>query len=372
MVKFSLLILYTLIMTSSIGAQNNPKNLDIDWKTDLSTHSVPLSEFTALLPPDGIPPIDRPEFMNIEQARDVFFEHEPVIVVKANGVAKAYPLSILMYHEIVNDQVGKKFLSITYCPLCNAAIVFNRENEFEGKKVLLDFGVSGMLRNSDLVMYDRQTESWWQQFTGEALAGELTGQILDFYPSMLMSFKNFAEIYSDGQVLSTETGKGKDYGKNPYVDYDHPENEQPRLFKGSVDDRLPAMERIINITANGEHKIYPLSTIKDEQVINDQFHDQSVVIFYDDEMVSVLDDAFIRESKKTGSVTVFDPVMEGNRLSFTREDDVFVDTQTESVWNLAGECVLGKLRGEKLTPLVHGNHFAFAWFAFQPDCTIYE
>lgn len=372
MIKDALLLFCTgLLYTLSI-AQENPRELDIDWKTDTTKSSVPLSEFTALMEPDGIPPIDEPRFISITEAKKAFFEHEPVIAIEVNGEARAYPLSILMYHEIVNDQIGEEYLAITYCPLCNAAMVFDRKVVINGDTTILDFGVSGMLRNSDMVMYDHQTESWWQQFIGEALVGDLAGKQLDIFSSMMISLEKFAESYPKGKVLSTDTGKDFEYGKNPYVGYDNLENEQPRLFKGKVDDRLPAMERIINIRSNGEHKIYPLSIIQEKGVINDEFDDQKVVFFYDDGMTSVLDDGDISKAKKVGSVTVFEPVVDDHALTFKKKKGQFIDRETQSTWNITGECIKGKLKGSELRPLIHGNHFAFAWFAFQPDCEIYQ
>lgn len=363
---------YLLIIGLTAVGQKNPRNIEVKWKTDTSKALISLDEFTALMQPDGIPPIDNPVFFNIEKAKEAYFEHEPVIAIEVNGDAKAYPLSILMYHEIVNDEIGEEYLSITYCPLCNAAMVFNRKKEIKGEEVILDFGVSGMLRNSDMVMYDRQTESWWQQFIGEALVGELAGMSLDIYPSMIIPLEKFAESYPKGMVLSTDTGEDFEYGKNPYVDYDNIENKQPRLFKGEVDERLPAMERIINIRAGGEFKIYPFSTVQKEEVINDQFHDQKVVFFYDDGMTSVLDDGDIRKAKKIGSVTVFEPIVDDTHLTFKKKKGKFVDKQTKSVWDITGMCIEGELKGKQLRPIIHGNHFAFAWFAFQPDCEIYE
>lgn len=371
MLRVSFLLCCVILYFTS-NAQKNPRNIDVDWKTDTTKANVPLDEFTALMKPDGIPPIDDPKFMSIEKAKEVFFEHEPVIAIEADGEAKAYPLSILMFHEIVNDKVGDEYLAITYCPLCNAAMVFDRKNEIKGEEVIMDFGVSGMLRNSDMVMYDRQTESWWQQFIGEALVGELTGMSLDIYPSMLISLEKFAESYPNGVVLSTDTGDDFEYGKNPYVNYDNIENKQPRFFKGEVDERLPAMERIINIRANGEHKIYPISIIQKEEVINDRFHDQFVVFFYDHGMTSVLDENDIKKSKKIGSVTVFEPIVNDKKLTFKKKKGEFIDKETESTWDITGKCIEGELKGESLYPIIHGNHFAFAWFAFQPECEIYD
>ena len=353
-------------------AQNNPKNLDLNWKTDTSKHIVPLEEFTTLLMPDGIPPIDKPEFWDAHRASEVFFEHEPVIIIEIGGKAKAYPLSILTYHEIVNDTLGGTPIAVSYCPLCNAAIVFDRRLSHDGKDLLLDFGVSGMLRNSDLVMWDRQTQSWWQQFTGSALVGELAGEELTYLSSLIISLGEFIETYPDGLVLSTSTGHDMQYGTNPYAGYDNLENTQPRLFKGEVDSRLPAMERVVDVQVNGKYKIYPLSVISQEEVINDSFEGQPLLILYTSKTVSVLDEKNIAESREIGSVTVFKPEVNDDLLTFKKEGSGFVDEQSGSSWSITGKCIAGKLKGEELWPVVHGNHFAFAWFEFHPDSEIYE
>lgn len=360
-----------LLISFTTMAQQNPKKLELNWKTDTSKHSVPLEEFTALLQADGIPPIDIPVFWTQEKAMQVFFKHEPVIAIEINGVAKAYPLSILTYHEIVNDSLGGVPISVTFCPLCNAAIVFDRRISFEGQNWLLDFGVSGMLRNSDLVMWDRQTQSWWQQFTGTALVGELAGAQLTYLSSMLISLEEFFETFTQGLVLSTETGHNMEYGSNPYTGYDDPGNTQPRLFKGEVDTRLPAMERVIDVHSEGKYKIYPLSVISRKQVINDTFEDQALVIFYTSKTISTLDKKEISESRKIGSVTVFSSLVNDTKLTFARTKNSFIDNQTGSTWSITGKCFSGKLKGEELRPVVHGNHFAFAWFAFHPDSDIY-
>lgn len=363
---------FASILLSVSIAQKNPRELDIDWKTDTSKTEVDLNEFTALMQPDGIPPIDDPQFMTVGESKEVFFAHEPVIAIELNDEAKAYPLSILMFHEIVNDELGGELLAITYCPLCNAAMVFDRKVVIKGDTTILDFGVSGMLRNSDMVMYDRQTESWWQQFIGESLVGELAGMSLDIHPSMMISLEKFIESYPNGKVLSTETGEDFEYGKNPYTDYDNIKNEQPRLYKGTVDDRLPAMARIINIRSKGKSKIYPVSIIKEKEVINDEYNDLKVVFFYDDGMTSVLDEKDITKSRKIGSVTVFEPLVNGRQLTFRKNKEKFIDEETLSTWDITGTCVEGVLKGNKLRPLIHGNHFAFAWFAFEPECEIYS
>ena len=367
-----ILIAVFVFSCTLLFAQMNKEKINQEWKTDITNNSVPLNEFTALLKRDGIPPIDNPKFWNKEQGDKVFFKHEPVIAVVINGKAKAYPLSILTWHEIVNDRIGGVPISATYCPLCNAAIVFDRKLNFKGKEYLLDFGVSGMLRKSDMVMWDRQTETWWQQFMGEGLVGELKGAQLKVLPSMLISYEEFFRSYPDGSVLSTETGHNKEYGKNPYVNYDDLSNEKPRLFNEGVDPRLPAMERVININVKGIDRIYPLSVIQKKKVINEVPHNEPVVLFYQKGTVSVMDKNDIKSSKDIGAVTVFVPIVKNKRLTFMQGDKGFIDKETNSVWNITGRCIEGKYKGEQLEPVVHGNHFAFAWFAFKPDCEVYS
>ena len=161
----AILILATIVLLgialSRVDAASYPNSWNDDWpKTDFSIHSVDLGEiFSGGPPKDGIPSIDAPNFVPVSQVKDLGAQ-EPVIGLHVNGEARAYPLRILMWHEIVNDEIGGIPVTVTYCPLCNSSIVFDRR--LDGQ--VLDFGTTGNLRNSDLVMYDRQTESWWQQF----------------------------------------------------------------------------------------------------------------------------------------------------------------------------------------------------------------
>ena len=165
-----------------------PRFLTRGWKTDFSRHSVPFDEIRSGGPPrDGIPPIDDPKYHDVSDPPSYLRENEPVISVEINGDARAFPLAILISHEIVNDEFGGVPVSVTYCPLCNTAIAFDRR--IDGR--VLDFGTSGNLRKSDLVMWDRQTESWWQQITGEAIVGELTGTKLTLIPAPLVSWGAF-------------------------------------------------------------------------------------------------------------------------------------------------------------------------------------
>ena len=184
------------------------------WRTDFSRYTVPLDEIVSGGPPkDGIPAIDRPRFVSVSQADDWLSPREPVVLVIKGGQAKAYPLQILIWHEIVNDIVGGAPVAVTYCPLCNTALAFDRRVD----GMLLDFGTTGRLRYSDLVMYDRQTESWWQQATGEAIVGKFAGRKLEQVNAPLVSWGTFKRSSPNGLVLSRETGFDRPYGDNPYV-----------------------------------------------------------------------------------------------------------------------------------------------------------
>lgn len=229
------------------AAEPNPRPAE-NWRTDFDKHTIDLGEVLSGGPPkDGIPAIDNPKFA--EPGATAYDPKEPVIGFEHNGDARAYPLSVLMWHEIVNDVVGGHPFAVTYCPLCNAAIVFDAE--IDGKRH--DFGTTGRLRNSDLLMYDRQTESWWQQFSGEAVIGEYAGRTLDIVPSRLESFESFQERFPDGKVLVPNNPRLRDYGRNPYVSYDSRNAPYP-LFTGTLPTDINPMARVILLRRDGEVK----------------------------------------------------------------------------------------------------------------------
>ena len=378
-VKYLRIIFILLVGAISIGIalKQRSSGSDIDWKTEwpktnFEKTSIKFSEISSGGPPkDGIASIDKPAFILFSEADKWLKPIEPVIAVEINGDAKAYPIQIIIWHEIVNDEVGKTPITVTFCPLCNSSIVFDRRLNYKGKSFLLDFGTTGKLRNSDLIMYDRQTESWWQQFTGEAIVGELLGAELKMLHSNLISYANFKASYPYGSVLSKKTGYRRNYGKNPYAGYDDIRNS-PFLFEGSTDNRLPPMERIINVSIDGIHKIYPLSIVNKEKVIHDLVGNTRIVIFHLPGAVSALDKEIIEKSRDIGAATAFQSAINGKELTFRRVGEVFVDEQTKSQWSITGKALKGPLKGKQLKFILHGNHFAFAWLAFQPNSLIYQ
>ena len=337
------------------------------WATDFSRHTVPYSEImSGGVPRDGIPPVDDPRFTTPENAGEWVADNEPVIAFELNGDARAYPLQVMTWHEIVNDVVGGVPVAVTFCPLCNSAIVFDRR--LGG--VTYDFGTSGMLRRSDLIMWDRQTESWWQQFTGEGIVGELAGSSLKFLPATIHSFADFASANPEGKVLSRDTGFSRDYGRNPYAGYDRADNS-PFLFRGDLDGRLLPMERVVTVTIDDADVAFPFSFLEQERVVSYTVNGQDMVVFFKAGTASALDQGSISGSRDVGAAGVFDSRVEGRRLTFRADGDAFVDQQTGSVWNVLGRALDGPLTGAALTPLVHGDHFWFAWAAFKPDTAIY-
>ena len=339
------------------------------FATDYSKHNIDLSTLKSGGPPkDGIPSIDDPSFVSVGAARDWVAPKEPVILLEHKGTARAYPLQILTHHEIVNDRIAGTPVAVTFCPLCYSALVFKRT--LDGEPV--EFGVSGLLRNSDLVMYDRRTETLWQQFTGTAIVGDLTGQTLEQLPSQIISFRQFGQAHPDGEVLSRDTGYNRSYGRNPYAGYDDID-KTPFAFDGPVDDRLPPMAKVVAVSVGDIHKAYPHSTTEKRRVIHDMIAGRHLVVFHAPGAVSALDAVQIEESKEVGATGVFDRRVEGRTLHFSYVGNGrFRDEETGSTWRVTGEATEGPLKGTQLDRIPHGDYFAFAWMAFRPDAVLYS
>lgn len=354
----------------------NPRNIPYSWKTDTMKKGVPLSDFTVAVPKGAFNVLAYPKFVTTGEGVKMYAKHEPVISVAMNGQYRAYPLSILTLHEIANDTLGGLPILVTYCPLCNASVVYNRRLRYQDRERLLNFGVSGMLRKSDMVMFDTETETWWQQLTGEALVGEFAGAELLVIPSLIVSVEEFTRRYPDGKILSRRTGFAEaegSYGRNPYPGYEDIENSPYEDFfdKNKVDKRLPPMERVVDVESRGKRKIYPFSFLSKEGVINDSFNGKQIVIFFTSATLSTLDEREISQSKKVGSATLFNAMLDGQRLTFEKRGEHFKDLQTQSSWDVTGRSFDGPLRGKQLRIEPHSNHFAFAWLAFYPDSEIY-
>ncbi len=347
-----------------------PRHFGSGWGTNFDISIVDYGEIlSGGVPRDGIPPIRNPRFISIAEADALYADSSPVMEVSLNGDARAYPLEILIWHEIVADVVGGVPVAVTFCPLCNTAITFDRT--IAG--TVYDFGVSGLLRHSDLIMYDSQTESLWQQIGGVAIVGDMVGARLTVLPSTIVAWGDFKAQYPEGIVLSRETGYARRYGANPYAGYDRIGNT-PFLFRGEIDERLSAMERVVTLDLPGDAVAYPFTLLTEQRVVADVRDGREIVVFWTPGVTSALDGADIARSRDVGATGVFERSVDGRPLDFRPNPDdpaTFLDEQTESVWNIFGAALSGPLAGAQLTPVVHADHFWFAWAAFQPDTVVF-
>lgn len=263
-------------------------------ETDFTQISIELDEILSGGPPkDGIPSIDQPIFKTVAQITDIA-DREPVLSLEINGDARTYPIRVLTWHEIVNDTVGGKPVTVTYCPLCNAAIVFERT--VKGKE--LDFGTTGLLRNSDLVMYDRQTQSWWQQFTGEAIVGNMLGTKLTLVPARLEAFSLFKARHPNGKVLVPNNPGMRSYGANPYAGYDT--TKAPFLYRGDLPTDINPMARVVVVRQGDKRLVYALELLTNKGEITSG----DIVFKWQKGQASALDTRSIAKGREVGNVTV--------------------------------------------------------------------
>jgi hypothetical protein len=315
-------------------------------------------------PPDGIPPIDEPLFLRPRNV-DFLADNEPVVAIEVNGDARAYPVQIMTWHEIVNDTIGGTPVTVSYCPLCNTALAYDRRL---GNRIL-DFGTSGSLYRSALVMYDRQTESLWSHFSAEAIAGHLTEEKLEVLPMAMAGWAQWRDANPDGLVLSRETGHSRNYGTNPYQGYDDI-NSSPFLFRDETDDRLLAMTRIVGVQDEDDALGVQLEHLLEGNVVQAELGARDIVVWATPGTASALDTHDIAQGRDVGTTGVFESRVGDQALTFESSGEGFRDNETGSTWNVFGEGTGGPLEGERLQRVVHVDTFWFAWAAFLPDSTV--
>ncbi len=321
-------------------------------------------------PPDGIPPIDNPQFESVEEAGEWLEDDSPVMVVEVDDDVRAYPLAILTWHEIVNDTLADEPVVVTYCPLCNSALAFERTIEHEGEELILDFGTSGRLMRSNLLMYDRQTHTIWSQFEGQALIGEeLIATELERMPAWLLGFAEFAASHPDAPVLSRDTGNPRDYGRNPYQGYDAVD-AQPFLFGDETDDRFPPMTRVVGLDIAGDPVAVVVDALSSDRVIELEAGGEDVVVLWTPGQSSALDTAAIDQGREVGQTGAYRPFADGQRVQLEPDGDRFVDAESGSTFDVRGRAVDGPLEGERLQPVIHDDTFWFVWTAFRGDTRV--
>ena len=331
-----------------------------EFSTDFSRALVGPEEIRSGGPPkDGIPAIDNPEFTT-GKAADVWIgAREPVLLLRRRGSVKIYPLQILMWHEIVNDTVAGEPVAVTFCPLCNTGIAFSRR--LAGR--LLDFGTTGRLRDSNLIMYDRQSESWWQQADGKAIAGEYTGSTLEQIPVQRASWKEAKEAFPEAHVLSRNTGFTRAYGRNPYRGYDAG-GSSPFLYDGPAPPERDPLARVLQLSHAEESAVFSYEELAEKKVLHTELAGEGFVIFFEAETASALDSSAISEGRTVGSANAYHTLLGDRKLEFRLRFGRITDLQTGSRWSSLGEALSGPLKGERLEPAVAADHFWFSAWSF--------
>lgn len=289
------LIVFLFAWLLTVPASADPEFWRHEWpRTDFSRSSVEnWGEILSGGPPkDGIPALSNPDFLPVTAVSDIS-GREPVITLEVGGeVPRAYPIRYLIWHEIVNDQIGDLAYAVTFCPLCNSALIFDRRTA----QGILTFGVTGKLRNSDMVMYDRETESWWQQAEGRAIVGALTGTRLDALPGWMESLDTFRRRNPDGLVMA-EPDHARPYGRNPYRGYDTA--SRPFLYSGEPPPHgIAPLARVVRV---GD-RAWPL----DRLARAGRLTEAEVTLNWEQGLASALDTAEIDKGREIGSVRVQD------------------------------------------------------------------
>ncbi len=347
-VSFQVMFTEVTVSTDLTGDNFESSGL-IMMETNGVKHNIPLDKIRSGGPPkDGIPSIDNPVFAEISNSQ-FMSDSDTVIGLEINGEAKAYPIFILVWHEIINDRVGGIPVAITYCPLCYTNQVFERI--INGVEV--EFGTSGKLYNSNLLMYDRLTESYWSQALGIAVKGELTGYQLNLIPFDVITWKDWITLHPDTVILTTDTGYIRSYATDPYGNY----YTDPRIMfpVEHSDDRMHPKEIIIGFNQDNIYKAYKQNDIESNIIINDSIGDTSVMLI-----------SLYSENARAFERTIDDVI-----LDFEYVDGQILDLQTNSEWNYDGLSISGKYGGMQLERMPIEPGFWFEWVAFHPQTLVY-
>ncbi|MCK5692984.1 MAG: DUF3179 domain-containing protein [Bacteroidales bacterium] len=322
----------------------------------LESWSIPRDEvFDGGPGKDGIPALNEPEFISAEEAE--YLSDDDLVIGFVHGdEARAYPHDILDWHEIINDRVGDANISVTYCPLTGTGIGWNRE--IDG--MVTTFGVSGLLYNSNLIPYDRKTNSNWSQIRLDCVNGELRGKEVETFPIVETTWLTWKEMYPNTKVVSRNTGHNRNYGRYPYGNYRT--SHSYLIFPVSnEDDRLPNKERVLGIVQSGSVRVYTFSSFGDAvSVVNDELNGKQFVIVGNKEDNFML--SFIND-KGDGSTFSFSAVQGQYPVVMTDDEG--------NLWDVSGRAVAGPRKDARLDvpPSFIGYWFSFA--AFYPDLSIY-
>jgi hypothetical protein len=316
---------------------------------------------------DGIPALDRPAMLRAEEAG--YLDPQNVVFgIELNGEARAYPRRILDWHEMANDIIGGVPVSLAYCTLCGAAVAFDGRAP-DGNTY--DFGSSGFLFRSNKLMYDRQTNTLWNQLTGEPVLGELadSGIQLEILPVVLTTWEAWQAKHPDTLVVDINTGFNRDYRPGAaYGDYFAYEDTMFPVWQRS--DLLPAKAQIYALRINDIPRAYPIETLAEQEVVNDELGGEAIVLFAPGEIIQING-----ESLRSGEVTyeagsAVRAFLRGEHTFTLGPDNETLLDETGRIWQVTEEALSGP-DGEELQRL--GGHLAywFGWYAFFPNTTVY-
>jgi hypothetical protein len=265
-------LLLMLLLAMQLGTDSTTTAGPVKNGFDLTGVLVPESKILSGGPPrDGIPAIDTPRFVTAAAA-SFLKENERVLGIRRHGISKAYPIAILNWHEIVNGEP----VAVTYCPLCGTGIAYRARAGDE----TLTFGVSGLLYNSDMLLYDRKTRSLWSQIMRQAVSGPMKGAKLEAIPIDHTRWSDWRQRHPDTLVLSTETGYQRDYSRSPYLDY---ESSRKLWFPvPAQDDRYHPKEQVLGVEVDGSFKAYPFVELeKSAGDVHDTLSGREIIVTYD-------------------------------------------------------------------------------------------
>jgi len=241
---------------------------------NVSSSTIPTSEILSGGPGrDGIPSIDKPKFIQ-PSAANFMLPDDLVVSVTIGDKTRAYPLRILVWHEIVNDELAGQQIAVTYCPLCGTAMVFNRQ---VGNRTLA-FGVSGLLHNSDVLMYDRQTDSLWSQLAMKAVSGPQVNTELEWLASEHLTWAAWKEKHPQGEVLSTQTGWQRNYSGSAYASYEQSPGTMFRVPTHRTE--LPKKDWVVGVIVDGVARAYPLKSLPPGQTVRDEINSVALEITF--------------------------------------------------------------------------------------------
>jgi len=313
-----------------------------------SQWSIPLTNvFEGGVGIDGIPSLTNPNFIDANDAEADFISDTDLVIGYKNGDdVRAYSHSILDWHEIINDNIGNVSVAITYCPLTGSGIGWSRI--VDGNET--SFGVSGLLYNNNLILYDRQTRSNWSQLLNTSVNGSLIGTNSEVIPLVETTWKAWKTLYPNSKVVSKDTGFSRDYNASPYSDYSTDNNLL--FFPVFQDTRLPLKERVHSILLDNRAKVYQFSSFESNNVIRDAFQGAEYIIIGNEEFI-----VSFRLEGETSALN-FEYV-------YNNSEAILVDNEGNS-WNIFGEAIAGPRIGQRLSS---SNSFMAYWFsvpAFYP------